>query len=446
VSAWRFLQEYSGSVEIHPVLYPLDRPEVLRRLMRSHGVCLAICHESEWWPGLLEACRAEGVSVAWSSARLRPRTARRLVRWPGVRDEVAALLRGFAQVWAATEVDAVRIGALLGRPVPVGGDFKALAGQRDASGFQEANAGALAVPLMSTEVVPNPTTIVPSVQLTRVEVIPLLPLGVASLHLAEVSALLEVLVRRADFLAAPPDGQADPGGTSLCPLLIQLRHPGEGARVARRLRRAGWRTVRCADEVDLGRALDSNEDELVVALGAEESASLAILLEWFGSTPALLRRVERILMGGSLAEGIGMHDPREALRLGRELWTGPFVEPLEELCAELDRAGLRREFGRDHMRGRDQGLGQDCGFRPDQWCGQDCEVDIVVPSSDSAPEPPAPVESEQPLHRAQKARRARRAQAWQLLERDLNACESLLLERCASALMSLARAPRPPVV
>jgi 3-deoxy-D-manno-octulosonic-acid transferase len=108
-----------------PVRYvPLDLPGSVQRFLERVRPCLAIVLETEIWPNLLQGCATAQVPVAFVSARLSERSARRYRRLGGA---LRARLAGVAQVAAQTAADARRFGDL-GVPasrIQVTGNLKA---------------------------------------------------------------------------------------------------------------------------------------------------------------------------------------------------------------------------------------------------------------------------------------------------------------------------------
>jgi 3-deoxy-D-manno-octulosonic-acid transferase len=90
------------------VWLPYDLPGPMRRFLRRFQPCAAVLMETEVWPNLAEQCRAAGVPVLLTNARLSARSASRWQRWPSL----ARVAWGGLFAAAQTPEDARRIQAL----------------------------------------------------------------------------------------------------------------------------------------------------------------------------------------------------------------------------------------------------------------------------------------------------------------------------------------------
>ena len=92
---------------------PWDTPGATRRFLRHHRPCVGVLLETEVWPQLAAACRAQSIPLALVNARLNDKS------WRGAR-RLALLARpayaGLAGVWAQSAADARRL-ADVGAPV-----------------------------------------------------------------------------------------------------------------------------------------------------------------------------------------------------------------------------------------------------------------------------------------------------------------------------------------
>jgi 3-deoxy-D-manno-octulosonic-acid transferase len=160
----------------------------------------------------------------------------------------------------------------------------------------------------------------------------------------ELQRLRDGLAGRKAVVAASTHPGEEPliGGAARqagAPVLVVVpRHPDRGEAVAAELSTQGFRVARRS----AGQAL-----------GPETTAYVADTL---GELGLFLRLADAVVMGGSLVDGIGGHNPLEAARLGKPMITGPYVfnarEVYDELFAEAaaieaaDPAALAR-----HLRG-----------------------------------------------------------------------------------------------
>ena len=107
----RFIQSY----------LPYDTGLLARRFLRHFAPRICILMETEVWPNLVAACRAEGVPVALVNARLSARSLRRGQRFGALMTDAA---RAITLVAAQTPADAQRITSLGAPDVAVTGSIK----------------------------------------------------------------------------------------------------------------------------------------------------------------------------------------------------------------------------------------------------------------------------------------------------------------------------------
>ena len=100
---------------------PVDTPGAVRRFLRAHRPVLGVLMETEVWPALLDAARAQGVPMVLANARLSERSLRKGLRWQGLMRPAVA---SFAAVLAQTRADAGRLEAVGARGVAVMGNVK----------------------------------------------------------------------------------------------------------------------------------------------------------------------------------------------------------------------------------------------------------------------------------------------------------------------------------
>lgn len=92
---------------------PWDTPGAVRRFLRHFRPQLGVLLETEVWPNLIAACRAQQLPLALVNARLNARSLRQAQRLGWL---ARPAYRSLAAVWAQTEADAARL-RLLGAPV-----------------------------------------------------------------------------------------------------------------------------------------------------------------------------------------------------------------------------------------------------------------------------------------------------------------------------------------
>jgi len=100
---------------------PYDIGFVARRFLRHFRPAFGVIMETELWPNLLAACRAEGVPVLLANARLSERSARRYARWPAL---TRLTLGALSAIGCQSVADGERLTALGARRVAVTGNIK----------------------------------------------------------------------------------------------------------------------------------------------------------------------------------------------------------------------------------------------------------------------------------------------------------------------------------
>jgi len=88
---------------------PVDLPDAARRFITHWRPALGIVIESEFWPNLLHAARAQGVELALVNGRM---SAKSFARWRRVRPAIAYLLDFFSIVLAQSREDLRHLHAL----------------------------------------------------------------------------------------------------------------------------------------------------------------------------------------------------------------------------------------------------------------------------------------------------------------------------------------------
>ena len=240
---------------------PVDGPKAVRRFLDHWRPDAGVLVESELWPNLILAAKAQGVKLALVSARMTQGSADGWARAPGA---ARALLSAFDLVLpqeAQTEARLTRLGARTG-------------------------------PQLNLKVLGEPLPCDPA-ELARLKA----AIGerkvvlAASTHPGE-----EEIIARA-FRAAEVEAL----------LIVAPRHPERGDAVAKLLRDQGFKTARrSAGE----------------PLSADTQAYVADTL---GEMGLLFRAADVAAMGGSFVPDIGGHNPLEPARLGVPIVTGPYI-------------------------------------------------------------------------------------------------------------------------
>ena len=105
------------------IYLPYDTPWAMHRFLRHFRPAIGLVMETELWPNLIAACRAQGVPLLLVNARLSAKSARRYARFPRL---TRAALEGLAAVAAIGADDADRLRTLGAKPggVAVFGNMK----------------------------------------------------------------------------------------------------------------------------------------------------------------------------------------------------------------------------------------------------------------------------------------------------------------------------------
>jgi 3-deoxy-D-manno-octulosonic-acid transferase len=255
---------------------PVDGPAAVGRFLDHWRPDVGLQVESELWPNLILGAKARGVRLALLSARMTEASAGGWARAPA---SARAVLAAFDLVLAQDEATEGRLRRLGARPGPRL-NLKLVG---DPPPFDVAELGRLRAATGGRRVV-----------------------LAASTHPGE-----EPIVAQA-FREAAADGVL---------LVVAPRHPDRGPAVAADLGAAGFRVGRRS----LGEAITPQTDAYVV--------------DTLGELGLFLRLAHVAVMGGSLVEGIGGHNPLEPARLGVPIVTGPHVfnarDVYDEMFAEV---------------------------------------------------------------------------------------------------------------
>ncbi len=107
--------------EVQRIYLPYDAPWAVRVFLRHFRPVVGLIMETELWPNLIAACRAEAIPVLLVNGRLSERSARRYGRFPSLTRQA---LEGLAAVATQGEEDAQRLRQLGARQPVVLGNMK----------------------------------------------------------------------------------------------------------------------------------------------------------------------------------------------------------------------------------------------------------------------------------------------------------------------------------
>jgi 3-deoxy-D-manno-octulosonic-acid transferase len=259
---------------------PIDTPDATARFISYWRPSLAVFVESELWPNLIDAARASGARMALVSARLSERSWRNWRRSPrAARDVLGAFDLVFARDLQARE----RIEGLGGR----------------VDGVWDAKLGAPPLAVDSA-----------ALERAREQLDGLSLVLAASTHPGE-----EAIVARAFAEATTEAPNAR--------LILVPRHPERGAEVEAVVRAEGLTIARRSLAGDLATA------RIYVA-------------DTMGELGLWYRLASLAVVGGSLVDGVGGHNPLEPARLGCPFVAGPHVDlwPIYSAFVEADATRL----------------------------------------------------------------------------------------------------------
>ena len=257
---------------------PWDLPGTMRRLVRRLSPSLLLLTETEFWPGMLAACKRRGIPVIGINTRISDRS---FPRYRATRRLWRRWLEPVRLFLAQSDLDAARL-TEIGIPHS---RIRTVGNLKFAVHAPEVDAGELRRRLDATERRPV--------------------LLIASTHDGEEQALLSQL----------------PGWRQLVPELLTVlvpRHPERFDAVATMTRDAG---------LSLGRWSQPGKDMIDV-----------VLIDAMGVLSSLYTIADLIVIGGSLVP-IGGHNPLEAAICGRGVITGPHVENFRDVMLQMQAAG-----------------------------------------------------------------------------------------------------------
>ncbi len=106
------LDDFGPAIKIVTAYCPFDKPSIMARALAHIAPQVMILLESELWPGLMAACKNQGVKLLVANGRMTERSLKSYLRWPAIwRD-----LRPDA-VLAMSVADSKRFGALFGADI-----------------------------------------------------------------------------------------------------------------------------------------------------------------------------------------------------------------------------------------------------------------------------------------------------------------------------------------
>ena len=274
VTSARLMRDRLPTGAIHQFV-PVDHPKWVKRFLDHWRPDMALWMESELWPNLLGQTQARGIPTALVNARLSDRS---FDRWRKLPALSRTLLSGFAEILAQSERDRQKYETLGFPRARHPGNLKFAASPQAAD---ETELAAL-------------TSLLDGRQRWLA----------ASTHAGEEELITEAHLRLRDRY---------PG------LLLVLvpRHPERGDRIQAMMEAKGLHVARRSRG-----ELPSTDTDIYLA-------------DTLGEMGMLYRMADISLVGGSLVEGIGGHNPLEPAQLGSCVLFGSHMANCQDLATDM---------------------------------------------------------------------------------------------------------------
>ncbi len=260
---------------------PWDLPFAFARMIRALQPALLLLAETEFWPGMLSACKQQGVPVIGVNTRISDRS---FPRYKATRTLWKRWLAPVSLFLPQSDVDARRLIAMgvAAEKIRVAGNLKYAvhAPDVDSAALRRRLDGSGSRPILL----------------------------IASTHGGEDERILDMY---AAWRAACPDML----------MVIVPRHPERFEQVAALIAQRGYALARwseCEAEGDISR-----RD--------------IVLVDAMGILTGLYSVADTVIIAGSLAN-IGGHNPLEAAICGRGVVTGPHIQNFREIMRDMQQA------------------------------------------------------------------------------------------------------------
>lgn len=258
---------------------PIDTPAAVAGFLDAWRPDVGICLEGELWPNLLQAAASRSIPLALANARMTARSLRGWGRTPASARYILALFSAIVPADADTRHGLME---LTGQALPPAGNLKLAA----------------AVPS------PDPDQLA--------ELAPTLsgrPVWLAaSTHAGEEEL---VLAAHQSLLAGAPDAL----------LILAPRHPDRAQDVEVAIRKAGFVPVRRSQDA------------------VPQRGHAVWLWDTMGELGSAFALAPVTVMGGSLVEKVGGHNPVEPIAIGSAVISGMKVHNFADLYLDLEEAG-----------------------------------------------------------------------------------------------------------
>lgn len=252
---------------------PIDRPACVRRFLDHWQPDAAVFVESELWPNLIAEIRQHDIPAALVNARM---NARSLENWAKQPKSARYLLKAFTWIGAADEQTAAGLTGILDRDILPIGNLKL---ELEPSSPNEAE-----LCQIKAQIGDRPVWLAASTHEGEDEII--------------LAAHKRVLEQQQDTL-----------------LILAPRHPERAGNIAELAKRA--------DLILTRRSAGQVPDNQTAVWLADSLGEMAL---WYRSS-------DIALIGGSLVEGIGGHNPIEATQADCPVITGPYTASFGDIFA-----------------------------------------------------------------------------------------------------------------
>ena len=258
---------------------PVDTPAAVAGFLDAWRPDLGICLEGELWPNLLQAAAARRIPLALANARMTARSLRGWGRTPAAARHILGLFAAILPADAGTRDGLMQ---LTGHELPPAGNLK----------------------LAATVPQPDPAQLA--------QLAPALsgrPVWLAaSTHAGEEEL---VLAAHQSLMAGAPDAL----------LILAPRHPDRAQEVEIAIRKAGFVPVRRSQDA------------------VPQRGHGVWLWDTMGELGIAFALAPVTVMGGSLVEKVGGHNPVEPIAIGSAVISGMKVHNFADLYLDLEAAG-----------------------------------------------------------------------------------------------------------
>lgn len=110
--ARRWAKRENAHVTVETAYFPFDQPKIMHRALAAVRPRVMLLLESELWPGLMAACKKQGVKMLVVNGRINPKSLKRYRIWPSLWRDLRP-----DRVLAISKTDASRFGVLFGNDI-----------------------------------------------------------------------------------------------------------------------------------------------------------------------------------------------------------------------------------------------------------------------------------------------------------------------------------------